>query len=178
MEINLILAIVLYIVLVVVLPSILVFVLINNKRLLKIFGIVFFILFLTVLSLLVFGNVVFKNGNIILSFSANAKWFSMLFLWGSFTKSNILLNLVMLFPVSLFVLSLNTKHSFIKTTVISFVISVVVELLQFVLPIERTTEVLDIVLNTISGMLGFGFYYLVFKFAKRYEVNLLNWNLL
>ena len=112
MEINLILAIVLYIVLVVVLPSILVFVLINNKRLLKIFGIVFFILFLTVLSLLVFGSVVFKNGNIILSFSANAKWFSMLFLWGSFTKSNILLNLVMLFPVSLFVLSLITKHRF------------------------------------------------------------------
>lgn len=174
MEINLILAIVLFIIFVILLPSVAIFILINKKQLLKIFGIVFFILYLIVLGSLVFGDVSFKNGNLILKFTTNTKWFNMYFVWGSFTKSNLLLNIIMLFPVGAFVLALNTKHSFIKTIVFSFVISFTIEVLQFVLPIQRTTEVLDILLNTLSGILGYLYYFLIYKFAKKYEINLLN----
>ncbi len=174
MEINLILAIILGVIFIIILPSIAILVFINNKHILKILSIIAFILFIILLSVLVFGKVSLENGNIVLKFQTNNKWFSMYFLWGSFTKSNILLNIVMLLPVGAFILCLNTRHGFIKTILLSLLISVVIEVLQFILPIQRTTEVLDLVLNTVSGIIGYAYFYFVFKLAKQYEINLLN----
>lgn len=173
MEINLIVAIILLIVFIVVLPSIAIFVFINNARILKILSIISFVLFLICLGFLVFGNVSFKNGNIVLTLQTNNKWFSMIFLWGSFSVTNILLNIFMLFPVGAFCLCNFKKHTFIKTLLISFVISVTIELLQFVLPVNRSTEILDVILNTLSGAIGYLYFYLVFKFSNNYKANLL-----
>lgn len=173
MEINLILAILLSIFFMVILPSIAIFIFINNKRLLKILGIVFFIVFLIILLILTLGNVKITYSSVILSFVTNNSWFSLDFAFANFNKQNILLNTFMLFPVGAFVISINTKHSFIKTILISLVISLIIETLQFVLPVDRTTEILDLILNTISGIIGYGYFYLVNKFSKRYEINLL-----
>ncbi len=174
MEINLILAIVLVFILFVILPSITIFICINNKHILKILGILYFVIYLLGLVILTFSKVVFTNKEIIITFITNNKWFSLNFLWANFSASNILLNLVMLFPVGAFIISLNTKKGFIKTIIVSFVISLIIEILQFILPVNRTTEVLDIVLNVISGIIGYAYFNFVFLFSKRYEVNLLN----
>ena len=73
----------------------------------------------------------------------------------------------MFFPVAAFVISQTDKNMFLKTILISFVLSFIIEFLQFILPVYRTTEVFDIVTNTISGIIGFVYFYFVYFITKK-----------
>ena len=167
MSINLYLAFALAFLLMVAIPTTLVFVLKNKSKTLKpIIAAMttIYLCFLFVGTLTLFS----KSGDTI-TFTFNfssTDWFSSYFIWGSFGKLNILINLLMMFPVGYVVFTFSKKHKFLKTIIASFLLSVTIELLQFILPIYRNTEVLDIALNTISGIISATYCWLLSKISK------------
>lgn len=167
MSINLYLAFALAFLLMVAIPTTLVFALKNKPKVLKpIIAImsIIYLCFLFIGTLTLFG----KSGDTI-TFTFNfssTHWFSSYFIWGSFGKLNILINLLMLFPVGYIVFTFAKKHKFLKTILAAFLLSITIELLQFILPICRNTEILDIALNTISGVISATYCWLLSKISK------------
>ncbi|MBR1984616.1 MAG: VanZ family protein [Clostridia bacterium] len=154
MSINFKLALVLGMILFLVVPAIIIFCSYKNKKVLKILGIIYYIIYCIGLACLVFGKVVVKNGVATLNFDFSYPWFSLKFLWFGKGKTSLIYNLFMLIPVGAFVASQTTQKRFLKTALIPFCMSFIIELFQFILPISRYTEVFDLVINTISGIIG------------------------
>ena len=150
MQVNIYFAFIVFLILYILFPILTLVIFFNDKRKLKIIGLISFIVFCRVRLTKEFLYIDFNN------YSA---WFSSYFIWADFGKLNILYNLVMLLPVSIFVMSQTEKNVLLKTILFSFLISITIETLQFILPITRNTELFDIVTNTASGILG----YLLFK---------------
>lgn len=167
MEINLILAIIILTSLFLIVPTFAIVVFFNNKKILKNLGIVFFVFYLVGLFVLVLGQVNLVGEKVTLYFYTDSKWFNIYFLWADFGKINILINLFMLFPVSGFVFSQTENKCLLKTILLSFLISLLIETTQFILPINRCTEVFDIVLNVCSGIIGYTYFCLLFKIIKK-----------
>lgn len=167
MQINLTLSFIIFLILFVVFPVSMIVIFFKNKKVLKIVGIISFILYCALLSILVFGRVIIKENSVIVNFTNTSNWFSSYFAWADFGKANILYNLVMLFPVSAFVISQTQSKIFLKTTLISFLISVIIETLQFILPIVRSTEIFDIVMNVASGVIGYLFFKPIYLVVKK-----------
>lgn len=167
MQINLSLVLILFTILFFIFPTLMIIIFFNKKRVLKIVGLVAFILYCLLLSVLVFGKISITKQYVIISFENTIPWFSLNFIWANFGKTNVIYNLIMLFPVAAFVISQTDKNIFLKTILISFVLSFIIEFLQFILPVYRTTEVFDIVTNTISGIIGFAYFYFIYFIAKK-----------
>lgn len=70
---------------------------------------------------------------------------------------NVIGNILMFMPIGFF-LPLLKNLSFPKTVLCGFVFSIVIELIQ--LPLDRVSDVDDLILNTVGAMLGFGVYIL------------------
>ena len=60
----------------------------------------------------------------------------------------------MLFPIGFIVHVFCKNHKFLKTILYSFLISLFIENYQFILPISRTTELTDLLFNTLGGVLS------------------------
>lgn len=179
-SINLYLAIALLIFFFVIYPLIIMFLLRDNFNVLKIVSIISFALYLILLATLVFGDVSTKNNMFNVKLFADANWFSMDFCWASFNYKNILYNIIMMFPISAFVLVITKsivlqynqfvkvqKKVFLLTILLAFCISFLIELFQFILPVSRTTEVLDLIINTFSGVLGYAFFAFLILIYKK-----------
>lgn len=141
----------------------------NYQKTLRVCAYVCFVLYLIFLFLLVFGQVEISGGYIVVTLVKNADWFSLNFSIANMGKTNLLYNLVMMFPVSAFVFATQGNRAgkdrlnyylrvFLKTILVSFLISLFIEFFQFVLPVRRTTELFDLVTNTFSGALGFCYF--------------------
>jgi len=89
-----------------------------------------------------------------LTFDFSKPWFSLKFLWYGTGETSLFYNLFMLIPVGAFVVTQTTKKRLLKTIIISFCLSFIIELFQFILPISRYTEIFDLITNTISGVIG------------------------
>lgn len=96
----------------------------------------------------------FKSNSMIIDYDFTNGWFSMSFLWFGSTKTNFFVNLIMMFPIGFFVFTFCKKHLILKTILFSFILSLIIETYQFVLPVARNTEVLDLILNTLSGAIS------------------------
>lgn len=142
----------------------------KGQKFIKIFAYVLFVLYLIFLFTLVFGKVYIKNGYIYVNIIKNASWFSLSFATAHTNIINLLYNLAMMFPVSAFVFAIQNAQNckstakyyikvFLKTILISFLISLFIETFQFILPVKRTTELFDLLTNTISGVLGFCYFF-------------------
>ena len=167
MVINLILAIILSLFFMVILPAFFL-VLFYNKPSLKWITLAFSIIYFIMLFVGVFGKVDIDTQNISITFESNNSWFiASHFSWFSFDTINILLNLFMLFPLGAIVLASTKKHAFLKTVAFSFCTSLFIEFMQFALPINRTVEVTDLLYNTLSGIIGFLFFWLILKLFKK-----------
>lgn len=70
-------------------------------------------------------------------------------------KINILGNVILFIPLSIFYRSLNSKNSgkFFKCIFLSLILSIFFEIFQFVFEIG-VTDVNDIILNTLGGIIG------------------------
>lgn len=92
---------------------------------------------------------------------------------GSFFLVNFIGNIVMFLPIAFFVGLLYNKPSFLKCVLITTGFSVLVELCQ--LPQDRGTDIDDVILNTLGGIVGYLLYLLVDrifpKFSKKCKVN-------
>ncbi len=161
MTISLALSIVFLVVFFLILPTALILLCFYKKKALKIVCAFFFLLYFVFIMILVLGQINISKTSVTVSLKPNAQWFSLRFLVGSFEIKNILYNLAMMFPISFFVFCFASKKVFIKTIVLSFCFSLFIEFCQFVLPFARYTELLDLVLNTISGVLGYLYFYCV-----------------
>ena len=182
MYINLKLAIVLIVFFFIFYPLIIIFCFRKNLKVLQIIAKLSFIFYLVLVSILVFGDVGVKNNLFFVRLIADVPWFTLDFCIASFSKSNILYNLIMMIPISAFVyansniLEINSKDFvknqkiiILKTILVSFAISLFIEVFQFILPVSRTTELFDLVTNTFSGVLGYVFFFfliLIYKIIK------------
>jgi len=154
MTINISLAYTLAFLFVFVLPSIFVFMLKNKPKILKPVVVTLFVIYLILLFIGTAGKISLKGNTLSISLDFSHGWFSSYFSWFQFSKRNIIINLFMFFPIGFVVYSLSNKHPFLKTILLSFLISITIELYQWVLPIVRNTEVSDILFNFASGIIS------------------------
>ena len=94
-------------------------------------------------------------------------WFSKdLFTSLQTTTPDLILNTAMMFPIGYGVSHItknNSAKKAINSVAISLALSLGIEFLQFMLPISRVPSVLDVILNSASGLIGAGAYLTVNK---------------
>ena len=138
----------------------LIFFLVKNQKAQKITLIVLFCLFLCVLAVGVFGKIDIYNGVVKISADFSAGWANKPINWGfeHITKFDLLINLFMLIPVGIFVtmLSKNAKwwQILLKSALFGLVAGVSIETLQFILPVVRSVQLSDALLNCASAVIG------------------------
>lgn len=97
-------------------------------------------------------------------------------LGGSFFLVNFIGNLVMFLPIAFFVGLLYNKPTFLKCVLITMAFSVLVEACQ--LPQDRGTDIDDVILNTLGGVIGYIMYVIADKvfprFSSRCKVGLMH----
>lgn len=161
-----------------VMPLLILVIFYKKPKVLKACSIILFVVYLIAIFLLVFGTPRITKSVVRFWIYPNADWFSMRFCLASFNKRAMFLNLIMMLPISAFILAITKKDrfyfkkAFLLTILVSFLLSVFIETMQFVLPFERTTELFDLLTNTISGVLGFcffGIFCFVFERVQRWR---------
>ena len=138
----------------VVAPIVLVFALKNHQKALKITTIIFACAYFVCMFIGVTCELHTTLSKTIVYFDYNHPWFSMDFLPYDFDLDNILINLFMFFPLGFIVYVFEEKKCFSKTIIFALCLSILVELLQFTLPIRRFTEITDLIYNTLSGLIS------------------------
>ena len=167
MIINLKLAIIVTIFCMLILPTILFILLKNKPKLLKICACVLFAFYIVFLFVGTTASINLNSGNVNIFLNFDKNWFSLDFDWFETSKTNILINLFLLFPVGFVVYTFSNKKQFLKTILLSLAISLIIELYQFVLPIHRNTELSDIIFNTLSGLISAVYCEVLNKISKR-----------
>ncbi len=133
---------------------------------------IWFVLFLVVLIVGVFGKLDINKNFTNITFDFSAYWFnkSINFSFKNITKFDLLINLFMLIPVGVYFDFILTKQKFSKRLVIVLFIGLGfglgIEFCQFMLPIQRGVQLSDALLNAASVIIGyliFELYRLIFK---------------
>lgn len=153
----------------------LIWALIKNEKTKKIVTIILFSLYCVVLFVGVFGVISFSQGNVNIAFNFTNKWASKTINFGfNITRFDLIINLVMLFPVGMFAyFLLQKKKLWLKLLLLVLVgalTGLLIETCQFILPIYRSVQLTDVLLNTVSvfagGMLAWGFLAIIKKIQK------------
>lgn len=104
-------------------------------------------------------RIVIDNNFAIVSLDYSANWcdktinFSLL----KIDKIDLLINIVMLIPIGLTVVYFNNKSivsKFVVLVIVGVVMGVSLETIQFILPVIRSVQLSDVLLNTFSVVLG------------------------
>lgn len=140
--------------LMVAVPIVLVFALKNHQKLLKILTIILACGYFVCLFIGTTADISMTLSKTIIEFNFTKKWFNIDFLLYDFDLDNILINLFMFFPLGFIVYVFADKKPFVKTIIAALCLSIFVELYQFILPIERFTELTDLIFNTTSGLIS------------------------
>lgn len=154
MKINFFLAALVMFVLMVIIPPIILKIFRSKPRVIKILSICLGIVYAVLLVIGTTADVSMKNNVVSIKYTKSAAWFSMRFAILNGGISHIIINLALLFPIGFLVYIFSGKHCFLKTVLISFAVSIIIETYQFILPVDRSTELADIVFNTLSGVLS------------------------
>ena len=151
--------------------------LINKKRANTILSFVLLLLFLFVLCLGVFTNCSVTYPTIKISFETNELWANEYILFNIFnlTCFDLLVNSVMLLPFGvIFTLfyyyknpNFSVKKLFLWLFFIGLACGLFIETMQFILPIERTIQLSDVLLNTISCFIGGLYFILLLQIKKK-----------
>ena len=88
-------------------------------------------------------------------------------LGGSFFLVNIVGNITVFMPIALFVGLLYNKPSFFKCVLITTAVSIFVEVFQ--IPQNRGTDIDDVILNTIGGIVGYAVFIIISKAFKQFS---------
>ncbi|MBP3431993.1 MAG: VanZ family protein [Clostridia bacterium] len=126
----------------------------------KILTLVFFCLYLVVLFIGVFAELDINSSVVSFKFDFVGTWCSKTinFTFSNITTFDLVINLVMLIPVGMFVfyLSINKKPmtKIILLLAFGLLAGVFIETLQFILPIQRSVQFSDAILNMISTLIG------------------------
>lgn len=77
----------------------------------------------------------------------------------------LILNILLTIPLGIFLPYLY-KTNFIKTTSYTFMLSLTIELVQPLLHLYRSSDINDIVTNTLGGIIGYLCYQMILKIRK------------
>lgn len=154
MTINLYFSIALTIIFMLIVPITLIFSLNRKPKILKICIAILFAIYLFLLFTGTAGTISLKNNSLHISFNFSSNWFTSYFSWFDLSKTNVLINLFMFFPLGFVVYTFSKNHAFAKTILLAFVLSCFIEFYQFALPIIRNSEISDIIFNTLSGLIS------------------------
>lgn len=135
----------------------------------KTFVILYLSIYFLVLSLGVFFDITLTKESISFSLLLTKIWANNPISIAYFNSLSVLINLFLLFPLGFICPIVIKKCTIIKIIILGTVVSFTIEFLQFLLPIIRYPEVLDIINNTISVILGYMYYLLVNKIFRRGE---------
>lgn len=133
--------------------------------------ITYLIIYTIILILGVFLDVSISDSSVKLSILFTNKWANNNLSFFYINSISILINLFLLFPYGFFLPLISNKFTFLKLIIIGLFMSLFVEILQFLLPIIRYPEVLDVINNVISVILGYIYYLLISKSLTRGEKN-------
>lgn len=149
----------------------LVLLLVNNRKILR--GIVtsFLVIYCIILCVGVFSNFYYTDNSFCV-------YFDFTYTEGKSIDFNVfdnslldaLINIIMLIPVGIAIVALNypnEKRTIILLSTIGFCVGIVIELLQFVLPIARTVQLADVLLNGLSVLIGGGIGYLYILLTRK-----------
>ena len=139
----------------------------NNNILLTIY----LLTYLIVLTCGVLLEITISNHTVYFSLTITDNWFSNKLSLAFFDPLSVLINIFLLFPIGYLIPCLIYKHKLIRVILSSLFISIFIEFLQFSLPIKRSPEVLDVLNNLISGILGYLYYLFLNKLSFRGELN-------
>ena len=124
-------------------------------------AIVLFCVYAMVLCLGVFGRVEFTKSTVKLGLDFSGQWCSKSINWNfaHLSAFDVVINLFMLVPVGFFVTYFLVKkwkiwQLLIFLLFIGFAFGLFIETMQFILPIQRSVQLSDIVFNSISVFIG------------------------
>lgn len=116
-------------------------------------------------------KVTFDSSKVYISLLYTKTWFNNSFSLAFLDPLSVILNILLLFPIGFTFPIFNKYHSYKKIILFSFFVSLSIEILQFSLPIQRYPELLDILNNTFSGILGYQYYFIINTLMFRGEYN-------
>lgn len=159
------------------LPSLLSIFIKNDKTLYKL-SLVYKTVFFACLAICVFSTVTIGKDGVLIEFINNGKWCSKNISFEfKADKVDILINIAMLFPIGFTTMAKaryrEKKNAILLALLIGLCTGSVIELFQFILPVNRSVQLSDIVYNGISGFLGGCYFYLLnlISTKKRKEIN-------
>lgn len=92
---------------------------------------------------------------------------------GKIYFKEIINNIIVFVPLGIYTCMLNQNCSFIKKVSVSFFVSLLIEVCQYILAIGAT-DITDILGNTLGGIIGIGIFYIFSKLLKHKTVKVLN----
>jgi len=134
------------------------------------------LLFLMALVIGLYSTLTFKNNAVFFNFDFTNLWFNKNINWQLKlpTKFDFIINIILLIPVGVacryFTQNKKLGIRIIILTIVAFVTGILTELGQYILPVYRSVQLTDTLLNIISVILGGCFASLCFvikKFIKR-----------
>lgn len=170
MRLNTILVFVILIVFYFLVPVLALF-LRDNDKIYRKFRAIYLSLFFIVLIIGVLGKIDLNKNVVYIGFDFSSGFFNKTIItkFPKF-KFDIYINLIMLLPIGEFVFIENLKKGKFFSEFDSFLygvlIGIVIEFLQFVLPVDRLVQISDIIYNGISSLIGFIIFSLIFYFYK------------
>ena len=166
MIINFYFAFVLTLIFIIILPTI-IYIYIKDDSIKKKISIIYFCIYLLILFVGTIAEIDIKLPNLIVNFNFSYPWFSSYFLWFNFDIDNLIVNILLMIPVGFFTYSFCKNRKFLKTIIVSICISIIIEIYQTILPVYRNTEILDLILNLLSGTISAIFYKFLQNLAKK-----------
>lgn len=150
-----------------IIPTVYLVIFRNNKKVIRVGTIILSIVYFSFLFVGFLGEVALRDNVLTITLPFNGKWFKAhRFLIYNFGLDNVLVNIALFFPMAFISFIFCKKHKFVKTILLSFILSVLVEFLQFALPVMRIVELTDLLFNTLGGIVGACYVMTLFKLLK------------
>ena len=150
--------------------------LVKNQKVKNILTIVLFCCYLAVLFIGVFSQLSIGSKFISFKFDFTGKWCAKTinFSLSHITKFDLVINLLMLFPVGMLCFYfMRNKKTWIKILLLlifGLLTGITIETFQFILPIQRSVQLSDALLNMVSvfvgGMIAWGYLWIIKKIKK------------
>ena len=158
MKIPTVLVVISLILFYVIIP-LLIWILVRDSRLGKIIVIVFTILFGVVLYFGITSRVVIDRDFVLLDIDYSGNWCDKTINLKVFSVDiiDLIINILMLIPIGLVVsyfVKSKITNKLVVSAVVGVVIGVLLETMQFVLPVYRSVQLSDAILNTVSVVIG------------------------
>ena len=158
MKISILIVVIAFVLFYIVLPLI-IYLLARKTKVGKIIVVICSVLFGIVLFFGITSRVSIADKIVVIDFDYTNKWFNKTINFNIFDidKIDFIINISMLVPIGLVVIYFNKRkllNKLLMLTLIGLMIGLALETLQYILPVYRTVQLSDIILNIFSVVIG------------------------